>query len=227
MKAIKGGVRSRFPLFWFDFHREERDPAVRGVRQALPELSDQDSLANLHEFAHGGEKDGLAHLVAEEYRDVETEIASIERRVDDNKKASKRLKEKKPPDLDQEDRLKDLDRERRALRMIRDEIQKGDNLAFLTDRGILPNYAFPEAGVTLKAILFPGGGGRRRGATSDGHGIHPVCCERAYRVCTRRELLRTGTQAEGRPDRPVGLAHRILARLSRLHPYRTSGNGDD
>ena len=154
LKAIKGGVRFRFPLFWFDFIAKNATRLFEGFVKLFPELSDQDSLANLHEFAHGGEKDGLAHLIAEEYRDVETEIASIDKRIDDNKKASKRLKEKKPPDLDQEDRLKDLDRERRALRMIRDEIQKGDNLAFLTDRGILPNYAFPEAGVTLKSVLF-------------------------------------------------------------------------
>jgi DEAD/DEAH box helicase domain-containing protein len=154
LKAIKGGVRSRFPLFWFDFIAKNATRLFEGFVKLFPELSDQDSLANLYEFAHGGEKDGLAHLIAEEYRDVETEIASIEKRVADNKKASDRLKQKKPPDLDQEDRLNDLDRERRALRMIRDEIQKGDNLAFLTDRGILPNYAFPEAGVTLKSILF-------------------------------------------------------------------------
>jgi DEAD/DEAH box helicase domain-containing protein len=156
LKAIKGGVRSRFPLFWFDFIAKNATRLFEEFVKLFLELRDQDSLANLSEFAHGGEKDGLAHLVAEEYRDVEREIASIETRVADNKKASERLKQKKPPDLDQEDRLKDLDRERRALRMIRDEIQKGDNLAFLTDRGILPNYAFPEAGVTLKSVRFPG-----------------------------------------------------------------------
>ena len=106
LKAIKGGVRNRFPLFWFDFIAKNATRLFEGFVKLFPELSDQDSLANLHEFAHGGEKDGLAHLIAEEYREVETEIASIEKRVADNKKASDRLKQKKPPDLDQEDRLR-------------------------------------------------------------------------------------------------------------------------
>ena len=154
LKVIKGGVRSRFPLFWFDFIARNATRLFEDFVKLFPELTDSDSRANLHEFAHGGAKDGLAHLVAEEYRNVETEIASIEKLVAENKKASDRLKQKKPPDLDLEDRLKDLDRERSALRKIRDEVQKVDNLAFLTDRGILPNYAFPESGVTLKSVLF-------------------------------------------------------------------------
>lgn len=50
-------------------------------------------------------------------------------------------------------RVTDLAREKRALGHIRDTIRRSDTLGFLTDRRILPNYAFPEQGVTLRSIL--------------------------------------------------------------------------
>jgi DEAD/DEAH box helicase domain-containing protein len=154
LKTIRSGTRNRFPLFWFDFIKGNATRLFEDFVRLFPELSDSESLANLHAFAHGGEIDGLAHLVAQEYRDVEMEITSIGKRIDANKSALEKLINTIPREQDFEDRKRDLEREKQALRMIRDEIQKGDNLAFLTDRGILPNYAFPEAGVTLKSILF-------------------------------------------------------------------------
>lgn len=154
LKAIKGGTRNRFPLFWFDFIATNATRLFEDFVKLFPELNDKDSLESLHAFAHGGETDGLPHLVATEFTDVDAEIASIESRITANKEVTKRLKKKIPPDLDLEDRVKELEREKNALRVIRDEIRKADNLMFLTDRGILPNYAFPEAGVTLKSVLF-------------------------------------------------------------------------
>ena len=69
--------------------------------------------------------------------------------------ASDRLKQKKPPDLDLEDRLKDLDRERSALRKIRDEVQKVDNLAFLTgelERPVNLLWSLDEVIIALQKI---------------------------------------------------------------------------
>ena len=34
------------------------------------------------------------------------------------------------------------------------EINKKDIFNFLSDEGLLPNYAFPESGIVLKAILY-------------------------------------------------------------------------
>ena len=44
--------------------------------------------------------------------------------------------------------------ERRALRELRKRINERETFGFLTDEGLLPNYAFPEQGVTLKSVIF-------------------------------------------------------------------------
>ena len=37
---------------------------------------------------------------------------------------------------------------------IRGSINDRDVFGFLTDEGLIPNYAFPEAGVTLRSVIF-------------------------------------------------------------------------
>jgi DEAD/DEAH box helicase domain-containing protein len=50
-------------------------------------------------------------------------------------------------------------RERDTVLELIKEINSRDLLNTLTDAGLIPNYAFPEAGVELKSVLW-----RRRGA---------------------------------------------------------------
>ena len=48
---------------------------------------------------------------------------------------------------------KELYEERSALRSVVEKMNSRNTFNFLSDEGILPNYAFPEAGITLKAVL--------------------------------------------------------------------------
>ena len=50
--------------------------------------------------------------------------------------------------------LRTLHAERSALRSLVTRINQRDTFGFLTDEGLLPNYAFPEQGVTLKSVIF-------------------------------------------------------------------------
>jgi DEAD/DEAH box helicase domain-containing protein len=154
LRAIKTANKAMFPLCWFDFVSENAERLFKEFVVLFPELDDRLSLEQLHAFAVGSTDDGLAHLVATEYKDVEVEVEAIQQRIDAGTSAANKLKKKVPPDLDMEDRLKDLTREKMALRTIRDDVKKTDNLGFLTERGVLPNYAFPAEGVTLKSVLY-------------------------------------------------------------------------
>src|SRR5262249_5950685 len=138
-----------------DFLQRKATDLFEGFVALFPHLrEDRDSLENLHAFAHGGEREGLAHQVALEFQDLERELKSIQQRIDDATIVSKRVTDEVPPTTDLADRVEALAQEKRSLGRIRDGIRRLDTLGFLTDRGILPNYAFPEQGVTLRSVLY-------------------------------------------------------------------------
>ncbi len=154
-KPKNAGNRGQFPLYWYDFVGqnaerlfEEFCGLFRGVRD------DAETASILHDFAVGSATEGLGHLVASEFADVAQEVTSLQQRVSACTNMETKLKAAVPPPLDLDDRVKALKAEKLALARIRDGIRDGDNLGLLTDRGVLPNYAFPEQGVTLKSVLY-------------------------------------------------------------------------
>lgn len=62
--------------------------------------------------------------------------------------------EAKPKDSSYEKRINDLKSERNALVRVAQDIKKKEVFNFLSDEGLLLNYAFPEAGIILKAVLY-------------------------------------------------------------------------
>src|SRR5262249_42803678 len=71
----------------------------------------------------------------------------------------------KPQDEATQHEIDSLQRERQStLELIR-EINQRELLRTLTDAGLIPNYAFPEAGIELKSVLW-----RRRTAEDRGEG---------------------------------------------------------
>lgn len=77
-----------------------------------------------------------------------------------------RRKEAEPArDQNFERDLGDLKREREALQQLVSEINDRDTFNFFTDEGLLPNYAFPEAGVVLRSVIY-----RTRSEVQEGGG---------------------------------------------------------
>ncbi|MBI4700700.1 MAG: DUF1998 domain-containing protein [Deltaproteobacteria bacterium] len=50
--------------------------------------------------------------------------------------------------------LEELEQERAALQRLVASIMDRDTFNFFTDEGLLPNYAFPEAGVVLRSVIY-------------------------------------------------------------------------
>lgn len=63
-------------------------------------------------------------------------------------------KARKPRDEKIEDELKHMVSERKAVSRLIKDINKKLTLNFLTDEGLIPNYAFPEEGVTLRSVIL-------------------------------------------------------------------------
>lgn len=62
--------------------------------------------------------------------------------------------EAKPKDRSFDEEIKQLKNEEMALLSVMQEIDKKNIYNFLSDEGLLPNYAFPEAGIILRAVLY-------------------------------------------------------------------------
>lgn len=76
-----------------------------------------------------------------------SEISTLDSRV----KALEALPTRSPAEIEE---LRELHRERSALKRLVQSLNEKDTLQVLADDGLTPNYAFPEAGVSLKSIIW-------------------------------------------------------------------------
>ena len=87
-------------------------------------------------------------------------LGEIKKRREDLHRRSRRLYreirklEEGPVTGDTEKELDEMRREKTALQDIYQRIGETNTYNFFTDASLLPNYAFPESGVTLRSILY-------------------------------------------------------------------------
>jgi DEAD/DEAH box helicase domain-containing protein len=65
-----------------------------------------------------------------------------------------RKKKSGPKDKNYTDELRELNIEKSALQALVKSISDRNSFNFFTDEGLLPNYAFPEAGVMLNSLIY-------------------------------------------------------------------------
>jgi DEAD/DEAH box helicase domain-containing protein len=78
----------------------------------------------------------------------------------------KQKEEHPAKDKNFQDEINDLKIEKASLNEIIHTINQKNVFNFFTDEGLLPNYAFPEAGVTLRSIIY------RKKKKGNSHGIY-------------------------------------------------------
>ncbi len=113
---------------------------------------DEDTKQRLHSFILGEDSDSPEIRLLSSFTEVKKDR---DRLRDDIKKLKKAIEELNalPADSSFEAQKKELYEERNALQSVIDKMDGKNTFNFLSDEGILPNYAFPEAGITLKAVL--------------------------------------------------------------------------
>ena len=120
-----------------------------------------DSFANdntvkqeLTDFARGnGLEDSPMYLrILKSFEQVRAERDSVQKNIGILQNMIKEL-ESKPKDTSYDEEIKELKWEEAALIGVVKAINGRNVFNFLSDEGLLPNYAFPEAGITLKAVL--------------------------------------------------------------------------
>ena len=111
--------------------------------------------AEMESFARGkGSKDSPMYIkILDAFEDMKKQQDALKSNIKDLKGMIKELEEK-PKDSSYEEEIKELKGEQSALMNVLQEIGKKNVFNFLSDEGLLPNYAFPEQGIVLKAVLY-------------------------------------------------------------------------
>ena len=116
------------------------------------EQLEEDTKERLHSFVLGEGNDNPEYRLLVSFTEVKKDRDRLQEDIKKLKKAIDDL-DALPTDSSFEVQKKDLYEERKALRSVIDKMNSRNTFNFLSDEGILPNYAFPEAGITLKAVL--------------------------------------------------------------------------
>lgn len=154
LDATESGQRDLYPYNFLTF--------VKGKQQALFDLFisifhslSASSVEKLRAFMFGSNVAySLESKIEQSLNHLATDRKSLIARADKLKRNIDKLKLSPVKDLNFESELNELENERNALLALIREINGKNTLNFMTDEGLLPNYAFPEAGVTLRSVLW-------------------------------------------------------------------------
>lgn len=147
---LLGAGREKFPGRAITFYRAHKENLTTEFLHLFGEHLDENNSQVLREF-------GLSDKIPEL---LNAAFEALARRRDELKNQSERLHrayqkvESEPDSVDNPDlELRDIDEARKVLFRLRRELEEKYPLNVLTDDGVLPNYAFPEPGVTLRSVV--------------------------------------------------------------------------
>lgn len=155
MNALHSGDESRFPYTLVNFIRTHRDRLWDEFQLLLPPTLSASALARLRQLLifPQDEEQQVEWLLLNRLKELSTEIQRLDLQRADMEKALKAV-QGKPQDEVTQSEISALEEEMSGVKMLKRTILNRDTLNFLTDEGLLPNYAFPEEGITLKSVIY-------------------------------------------------------------------------
>ncbi|WP_210147840.1 DEAD/DEAH box helicase [Aromatoleum petrolei] len=167
LDSLDANKKDRFPYIFSDYVLVNEERLYSAFMQLLDGDVDDVVRSRLLDYMQGqGDADGLRTRLMKALEELLEERRAYKKRKDELEKAIKQLKTK-PKDGATEAEIDSLQRERDKFIELIKEINARDLLGMLTDSGLIPNYAFPEAGVQLKSVLW-----RKRGTDEPGQGAY-------------------------------------------------------
>lgn len=161
LKSHPGDV---FPFNFLGYVQKNLPVLLNSFLSMFSTDLDTATRTELRTYVQGDNRDTMAmhESILESFRSLKKQRDALQAGIKDLGKMIKTL-EDKPKDSSYDDEIKELRAEQIALQNVCREINKKDVFNFLSDEGLLPNYAFPESGIVLKAVLF-----RKEESTDDG-----------------------------------------------------------
>lgn len=155
ISKIEDQLEDRFPFNFLKYVQSNLTSLIRAFLQMFSEELDDSSKEELKRFASGDRfKESPMRLkIFESFQSLKKQRDALSESIKQLNKLIKEL-ESKPKDKSYDEEIKDLKSEKYALAGVVKNINNKAVFNFLSDEGLLPNYAFPESGIILKAILF-------------------------------------------------------------------------
>ncbi|WP_051621960.1 DEAD/DEAH box helicase [Ruminobacter sp. RM87] len=144
-----------FPFNFLNYAQNNLSHLLNSFIQLFAQFLDDTARNELKTFAQGDKlKESPMHMrILEAFNSLKNQKDSLTQSIKQLKDMVKEL-EAKPKDSSYDEEIKELKAEQTALLNVVKEINKKDIFNFLSDEGLLPNYAFPESGIVLKAVLY-------------------------------------------------------------------------
>lgn len=148
--------KSIFPHNLMDFVQARLDELTADFLQLFDQELSQDSTDHLKQFALGDNNNnpGFIYRIVQRLYELQRERKSLKLRVDRLYREIKRKANSPVKDKNHEQEMESLRQERSGLMALIRNINSKNTLNFLTDEGLLPNYAFPEQGILLQSIIY-------------------------------------------------------------------------
>lgn len=143
-----------FPFNFLNYVQSNTTNRLNSFVQLFPEL-EMSTRDELTEYARGKgtDKRSLATTMLDAFTSLRGQQNSVRKNIRELDNMIKVLKGK-PKDTSYDEEIKELNSEKKALEEVVRSMGNKNVFNFLSDEGILPNYAFPEAGIILKAIMY-------------------------------------------------------------------------
>jgi DEAD/DEAH box helicase domain-containing protein len=154
LDAVEAVNQDRFPYNLTTYVLSHEARLMDGFLALLGDEIDDEVRKRLRDYMQGqGDNDGMRSRLLKSLEDLVAERKGYKKRKDQIDTMI-RVVRQKPQDDSTRDDLDNLGRERSKLMELIAEINSRDLLGTLTDAGLIPNYAFPEAGIELKSVLW-------------------------------------------------------------------------
>lgn len=144
-----------FPFNFLQYVKSNLTSRLNSFIQMFAEYLDDNARDELRSFARGnGLKDSPMYMkILESFTALKKHQDALKDSIKQLTAMIKEL-EDKPKDSSYDEEIKELNYEKAALVNVYNELRNKNVFNFLSDEGLLPNYAFPEAGIILKAVLW-------------------------------------------------------------------------
>lgn len=157
LTAIEKSNQGVFPNTWLDFIAKNAQPLSAAFLGMLPApvRANAELVQQLDQFVSSAGNDGLRYHIANAFARARIDRDKLESRLKDVRAAIRTLDRENPRPTDYTERRDGLGEDAGILRAtITRTIDEVLVLQYLTDHGVLPNYAFPEEGVTLQSVIY-------------------------------------------------------------------------